>query len=1216
MSETLTTSSRRHVAIFTVAVSALCLVSISTAVLAAGPAMPFDGSWQTIGRASMTQGQGSVTIANGYVAELTPLADCEMSFRARALPGKDPVQIWGAIRVKDRDSRYVFGLRGGAEPQLSLARYAPDGNAKFLGFAPLDFIPVAGQWYRLRVAVSGNRFQVYLNDEKLPRLNVQDVKGALWTEGGIGLGGGWLPTEFADLRVSLLAGERLAAFQAVGDQLWQAPAVDKEALRAQQRAAYQPAKITSLPATRGEFPLAGNWLFMPEQTLPAAATASAPEFADQGWHVIPVPSLWTPALPWLHGENGLPDLKGLQSSKGPSDQLQVEEYARVKAQTFDWDKTRIGWYRHHLELPQNVTGRQFNLVFDAIAKISDVWVNGVKVGSNVGMFRELNCDISQAVKPGSNVIAVRVIGNPDGKIKDASKVEAVAVSVNVTNEMIQSLPHGMTDNSSRGIWQPVKLVVTNPLRVGELFIQPRLDGAAAEVEILNSSSQARTVTLAYQIRDLKDQSVLDADAKPVRLTVPPRGRVTATIATPKLQPKLWSPQVPNLYVLDLVLSDGRQPVDRLETRFGFRTFTVDGPRFLLNGKPYWLRGGNHTPATLRPNDGALARRFIQLAREGNVWITRSHALPFTTAWLDAADETGMGVSYEGTWPWLMIKGEPPAADLLNVWKDEFAALLRKHRNHPSLLLWTVNNEMNFGRFDEKDPELLKRKWIVLDDMIRTMRQIDPTRPISAYSGYAREEARKGFKEVVEPNHFDDGDIDDAHVYYGWYNPSFMHLLDGQFGKHAVPNRPLISQEISTGYPRNDDWPSRSYQFTRYVPQALVGNDAFEQNDPVIFMTRQALMTKEGIEVIRRTNRNECAGLLPFAYLTWFTDVWKADKIRPKLTYFEVKKAMQAVLVSAELGGRHFYAGEAATRRVCLVNDADDQQAVPAGKLSWEIRDGATVLAQGSQATAVLPYYSNQWLDVDLRMPATLPRPRVDAKLVITLTASGRTIAANDYDLLLATRQWTRVAGGAAQKFLVYDPAGRQRDVLAGVKTAAVSSLDPLQPGDILIMGDLGAWNKSADGPAKLKAFVENGGKVLILQPGADLTKLLPEIVMSYRKTQGEIVSMAVAESPVFTDLQPLDMAWFEMGPGKLPLACGGTYEVNRSQPGVSTLAHECDIHVDLKPGQFFQIAGTPILEVRLGKGRLIASEMMLAAQARDPVAGRLLANMLGRLLQR
>ncbi|HTJ78548.1 MAG TPA: glycoside hydrolase family 2 TIM barrel-domain containing protein [Rariglobus sp.] len=1191
----------------------ICALALTAGVFSAsaqssGLPTNIPGRWQLFGRGTAVPGNRTLTVAGGYVANPNPLTDCEISFRARMAPGADQVQIWGVLRAKDRLSRYVFALRGGAEPEISLARYAPDDGSKFLGFAMLDFVPDPTKWYVLRVAVHGKRFQVFLNDEKLPRINIED-KDALWTEGGFGIGGGWLPTEFADVKVSSLTGESLAAFTKIGDDVWAPPAVDEEALRASQRAAYKPAKIDRLPEVRGDISLDGNWLFMPDQSLAASGSPSSESFSDQNWHVIPVPSFWTPTIGWLHGEYGMPGLKGLAASKGPSDKLSAEEYARCDAQTFDWQHTKAGWYRHHIDLPTNIAGREFTLVFDAVAKVSDVYVNGTNVGGHTGMFRRSEYDITKQLKPGANLIAVHVIGQPDKGDDNSSKVEAVAVTVNVTNEMIRSLPHGMTDNNSGGIWQPVKLKVTNPVCVDSLFIKPRLDGASAEIDIVNGSSQSRTVSLAYAIRDNKDQSIFYSGAQPVSVTVPANGKVTAKIDTPRLQPKLWSPHEPNLYVLDLALSSGGAVIDRDQTRFGFRTFTTDGGRLMLNGKPYWIRGGNHFPVTIRPNDGVLARKFIELAKAGNVEVTRSHGVPFTEAWLDAADELGLGVSYEGTWPWLMIKGEPPPPELLKVWKEEFSDLLRQHRNHPSILFWTVNNEMNFARFDEKDVPLLERKWAVLSDMIKTMRQIDPTRPIVPYSGYYRAEAQKSLNQVVIPKHYDDGDIDDAHKYYSWYNESFFHLFHGEYGKKEfTPGRPLITQELSTGYPRNDDWPSRGYEFQRYVPQTLVGDFAMEGNDPSIFMTRQAFITKELAEVIRRTNRDETAGILPFAYLTWFTDVWKADKIKPKVTYYELKKAFQPVLVSAELTGRHFYAGTTASRRVCLVNDSDDQQSVPAGKLTWEIRTGDQVLAQGGMDTPVVPYYSNKWLDVDFTMPKVLPSPRVDAKLVLTLTAGGQTVSVNDYDLVVATRAWASVAPGT--KIQVLDPSGRAKATLAGIDATSISSLSDAVPSRLLVVGDASALRGSAVAE-QLKTYVERGGRVLLLQPGRDLLKLFPGLVKSYRSVQGEVVAMETPESPVFDGIEPLDTAWFEMGRDNLPQACTGTYEVDRSNPDVGTLATQCDFHsATPKPDTFFKVGGAPLVSIHIGKGQVIASEMLLSVKEDDPIAGRLLANMI------
>ena len=109
--------------------------------------------------------------------------------------------------------------------------------------------------------------------------------------------------------------------------------------------------------------------------------------------------------------------------------------------------------------------------------------------------------------------------------------------------------------------------------------------------------------------------------------------------------------------------------------------------------------------------------------------------------------------------------------------------------------------------------------------------------------------------------------------------------------------------------------------------------------------------------------------------------------------------------------------------------------------------------------------------------------------------------------------------------------------------------------------------------------------------------------------------MVVPESPVFDGIEPLDLSWFELGPRTTPLACTGTWEVNRRRPELETLAHQCDFHGQtlFGPGvqePFFNFAGAPLVEVRLGKGILIASEMVLAAKDRDPIAGRVLNNLL------
>lgn len=1138
------------------------------------------GNWNLIGRVQFKSTPDSIVLSGGYAVERRQWGDAEVSFRARAPQGTEQAQIWAGLRCKDRDSRYVFALRGGDDNDVYLARYAPDGESKFLGFAPLDFQPTPGAWYRLRAVTIGKRIQIYLNDEKLPRLNVVD-EDALWTNGAVGLGGGWLPAEFSNVEVQPLSSEAKAAFLAVGNQCWSAPPVDKEALRQKERSAYTPAYLDY--AARTNFSLDGNWLFMPDYELPVEEKPVAADYNDQAWHIMPVPQFWTPALSWLHGETGFPDLTGVSKTKGVADSWYVHETQRADSYTFDWRKTKAAWYRRDVYLPET-SGWHFVLTFDAVAKVCQIFVNGTQVAAHTGLFGQIQCDATSLVHPGRNVLAVHVVSATDTSEKASNDVQGVAVTVEVTSKMLHSLPHGMLQDDVGGIWQPVTLRVSSPVFVDDCFIEPNLRGAEITLRVTNSTAKPAKLDVNYYLTSVGDNetlySTLYSDQPKNRFELAPGKEGELRFTTPPLNPKLWTPEDPNLYLLTVQVfdTDNGANKDFYKTRFGFRTFTTDGSRLLLNGQPYWLRGGNPFPNTLQPNNAELARRFMQAAREGNVSVTRSHIVPFTKTWLDAADEIGMGVSFEGTWPWLMLRGQPPDTNLLQVWKDENLSLIRQYRNHPSLLFWTVNNEMKFESADQNDPDMLKRKWAILDDMIKAMRKEDSTRPIVADSSYVRKECSKGYQSIVKPNHFDDGDIDDGHRYYGWYNESFFHFFDDQYGRQAhTPGRPFISQEMSTGYPNNDDGhPTRFYLFKHQTPQALVGDDAWENADPAIFLKRQAFMTKELAEVFRRSSRETMAGILHFAYFTWLRKPWSADEMKPWPACDALKTALQPVLVSAELYGRHFYAGRTIHQRVCIANDSENRAAIPASRLTWEMTDGTNTLSSGSIEMPSVNYYENRWQNVGFTMPKELPAPRVDGKLLLKLEADGKVLSENSYDIVLATDEW-------AGRGMAVNPAVR---VITGAN------------------GD----------PAEIAAFVRKGGHVLLLHPGSLLTKVFPEMIKGFKSKEGEIATMRAPESAVFSDLEPLDLSWFESDGRRVPIACSGIYTIDSSNTNITALAWQCDFHGYLqKPSDIEKYSGSPLVEIRFGNGVLIASEMCYEAGDEDPIARRLLSNMISSL---
>lgn len=159
-----------------------------------------------------------------------------------------------------------------------------------------------------------------------------------------------------------------------------------------------------------------------------------------------------------------------------------------------------------------------------------------------------------------------------------------------------------------------------------------------------------------------------------------------------------------------------------------------------------------------------------------------------------------------------------------------------------------------------------------------------------------------------------------------------------------------------------------------------------------------------------------------------------------------------MLVSAELYGRHFYAGSSAAFRVCIANDAEDCTALPASRLSWEISGNGKTLAQGNQPIPSIPYYTNCWVGVEARIPALLPAGRVNATLTLRLISNGVTFSENDYDITIAERSWAAVQGiGNSRRFALFDPEGQASGMLSKESFHRVTSLDALERGQSLIV---------------------------------------------------------------------------------------------------------------------------------------------------------------------
>ncbi|KAA6351934.1 Beta-glucuronidase [termite gut metagenome] len=1159
---------------------------------------------QTVGRGDNKVKNGVLVSKDAYAVFGNPeLADYSVEFKARTPKDEEQVQIWAGFRACNRFDRYVFGMKGGLSDELYLSRMGYMGGDEFLALRPLDFHPEPGNWYRFKIEVSGNRIRVFLNDESLPRIDVTDQNTAQAPRGEVTLGGSWIPTEFDDLVITPLQAGFLAE-TAVKEYTFGLSPREKASKRQKERSLYQPVVVAPLTQSRTQISLNGNWLFMPEYQLSDAGKAVDVNTGDADWHVMNVPDFWNPIRIWLHGETFG------EHRKGVSDRYYQKETDRCSNYTFDFKQTKAAWYRQWIELPANCADKHIELTFDAVSKVAEVYINGQLAGSHIGMFGDFKVDGTKLFQPGKNVVVVKVTRDFVKNIGDADKVVSVAVTIPVTNKMLNDIAHGFYQDDPAGIWQPVNLLISDPVKIEDVYIKSLLTGADFEVTVKNHSAKKSVFDVCTEIieDDTKNLFYSENSVKKVELKAGEERVITFSIRG--LKPRLWTPTHPNLYHFNFTLQTDKQTeIDRLHVLSGFRTFEVKNGLFELNGVPYWLRGGNHTPFALAPNDLTLANSFFQLMKAGNIDVTRTHTTPYNELWITAADRNGIGISHEGTWPWLMIHQSMPAEELIKLWENEYLSLLKKYRNHPSILFWTVNNEMKFYDL-EPDFETMKKKFRMISEVVKKMRKIDPTRPVSFDSNYRRNEEKfqDDFLTTV-----DDGDIDDIHGYYNWYDNSFFQFFNGEFQSFKNLGRPLISQEMSTGYPNSETGhPTRFYNLVHQNPQTLIGYQSYEFANPNAFLKVQSFITGELAEALRRSNE-QASGILHFALLTWFRNVYDAQLIDPYPTYYVLKRALQPVLVSAELWGRHFYAGERLPIQIYVVNDRENGNDLQPTVLHWEIdTETGEKLGSGIETIPTVKHYTRGIIQPEIRLPSHFVG-KINAKFKLRLVENGVPVSENEYDIVLAQKNWAQVPATGKKVVLIdFDHTGEVLDFLqVDYLRESFQSLKTSKP---VIFSGLDTHCTDVE-IQQIRNFIDKGGKALFLNSKETVQKIFPEYISgSITPTEGDIVNMEIPESPVFNDLGLLELRYFNNNKREIPVVCYAAFQVNRNEH-VIELANQTKIHayIDGNPDarrEYIQnIKGFPLLEIN-DKGLALISSMATDKATTDPIAGKLLTNMI------
>ena len=375
-----------------------------------------------------------------------------------------------------------------------------------------------------------------------------------------------------------------------------------------------------------------------------------------------------------------------------------------------------GHYKTTITLPEGYGHAE--LLFDGAMSEPVVKVNGKEAGRWAYGYNAFRVDITPYAKAGRNTVEV-----------DLQNVE----------ESSRWYPGG-------GIYRPVKLIVTSKTRLNEWEGWFRTEKISSKKATLNMSAKvdgyenAGNTKVRFTLTDANGNTVYE-ETLPI---TPADGRATVTGEVEN--PQLWSPETPYLYTFTTTVLDGGKQVDETSKRVGIRTVDVSAKHgFRLNGVSRKIKGVclHHDlgPIGAAENKAALIRQIRIMKEMGCDAIRTSHNMP-STMQMEVCDSMGIMVMAESFDMWIYPKCKNGYARFFKEWSDrDITNLVLNHRNHPSIIMWSIGNEIP-EQWSEEGREIARH----LQDLCH---KLDPTRPVTQGMDKAEDALKSGFAQVMD-----------------------------------------------------------------------------------------------------------------------------------------------------------------------------------------------------------------------------------------------------------------------------------------------------------------------------------------------------------------------------------------------------------------------------------------------------------------------------------
>ncbi len=754
------------------------------------------------------------------------------------------------------------------------------------------------------------------------------------------------------------------------------------------------------------------------------------------------------------------------------------------------------WYRTRFEVPESLIGRSFFLVFPANSLNTTIRVNDQFCGFDKNPFARLQFDITESVKPGMNELSVGIkdgwyayLADPRDPLKLRRRWN---LPLQFFGNGFQELVYPIWNQKQMGIIGTPQLVAAGSAYVSDVFCKPSVRERQLGLEIELRNNQPTTGKVDLVVEAIDDSTNEVAKRWPPVDVLFQDGNAKVVMNLPWQAARLWWPDEPHCYRLRTTLSASGKTVDRKETLFGFREWTCDGIQLRLNGIKWQGFTEHGVPGTtpqeylaslkdprfnygfgrMWPQHGGRYKWLGEEPEEVLTRMDRGGALIRRTGYLDGE-----------------AAGYMPAVlpELGGNWIDHLVAWIRGERNHPSIMIWSVENELNFinarnlGQLDKWEP-VLTRAW-------EAVQKVDPTRPIMIDGGGAT-------RAQTLPVHGD-------------------HYTTKPFW-----NYPQLAYEANADQP---PW-TWDQQRPKFIGEELFAagiNPAY-----AYFGGEQVFLGKMGnrpavgkaMQIISQGYR--WAGITACDFCQQPSD---ADGSQYN------GWAPRAVLVRQ--WDFTFASGSTVTRTVGIFNNTRFTDPLT---FSWKLAlDGKEIAAQST--THQVPPGECEKFDVSIPVPRSTDR--LEGEWTLTLSACGEMVfrdvkavsvlPAGD-DLKLPAS----VAGQSSEDLYLYDPTGKVTEFLEqrGVHFTAQPDLDPPSvAGKTWLIGPDALAQADASSSA-FAAYASGGGRVVLLEQQHPLRyQGLAPAEMEYQENTGRTAFIEDGTHPLLRGLEDKDFFTWEPG---------------------------------------------------------------------------------------